>query len=97
MTFPFKVEFETHRKTPEIVRWHPDYAGSGYWARSLLRRISASWKVLFDAFWLPAISLADEAKAQIEPLISALEDYIAKVCLPTASSHGFIMCAHYVC
>lgn len=81
-----KVEFETHRKSPEILRSHPDFAGSAYWARSLLRRISAGYKVLSDAYYLPATSLADEAKTQVAPLISALEDYISKTHFDWVSS-----------
>ncbi|KAJ3123528.1 Dynein heavy chain 2, axonemal [Physocladia obscura] len=73
-----KVEFETHRKAPEILRSHPDFAGSAYWARSLLKRIQFSQTSLQTAYYLPHTSLADEAKIQYEPLVSALEDYISK-------------------
>ena len=74
-----KVEFETHRKTPEILRSHPDFAGSAYWARSLLKRITYSMNILQSAYYLPHTSLSDESKLQYEPLVSALEDYITKI------------------
>jgi dynein heavy chain, axonemal len=73
-----KFEFESHRKTPEILRSHPDYAGSAYWARSLLRRISFSYNSLQAAYYLPHTLLSDEAKQQYEPLVSSIEEYIAK-------------------
>ncbi|KAJ3206517.1 Dynein heavy chain 2, axonemal [Entophlyctis luteolus] len=73
-----KVEFETHRKAPEILRSHPDFAGSAYWAKSLLKRIQFSHLSLQAAYYLPYTILADEAKSQYEPLASALEDYISK-------------------
>ncbi|KAJ3242061.1 Dynein heavy chain 2, axonemal [Chytriomyces hyalinus] len=73
-----KVEFETHRKAPEILRSHPDYAGSAYWARSLLKRIQFSNSGLSSAYYLPHTPLADEAKAQYDPMVSTLEDYISK-------------------
>ncbi|KAI8853504.1 dynein heavy chain, N-terminal region 2-domain-containing protein [Chytridium lagenaria] len=74
-----KVEFETHRKTPEILRSHPDYSGSAYWARSLMKRIIHSMNILQSAYFLPHTSLADEAKLQYEPLVAAIEDYIARL------------------
>ncbi|KAJ3091962.1 Dynein heavy chain 2, axonemal [Quaeritorhiza haematococci] len=73
-----KVQFETHRKNPEILRSHPDFAGSAYWARSLLRRITYSMNILQSAYYLPQTTLAEEAKAQYEPLIAALEEYVSK-------------------
>ncbi|KAI9197259.1 dynein heavy chain and region D6 of dynein motor-domain-containing protein [Polychytrium aggregatum] len=73
-----KVEFESRKKTPDLWRTHPDYAGSAYWARSLLRRINYSMSILQNAYYLPATLLAEEAKAQYEPLVAALEDYIIK-------------------
>ncbi|KAJ3127608.1 Dynein heavy chain 2, axonemal, partial [Nowakowskiella sp. JEL0407] len=73
-----KFEFESHRKNPEILRAHPDYGGSVYWSRALLRRINSSYGHLKDAYYLPATSLADEAKVQYEQLVAALEDYGSK-------------------
>ncbi|RKO93650.1 dynein heavy chain and region D6 of dynein motor-domain-containing protein [Blyttiomyces helicus] len=73
-----KIEFESHRKTPEILRSHPDFAGSAYWARSLLRRIQSSMTVLQNAYYLPHTILADEAKALYEPLHATLEEYVGK-------------------
>jgi dynein heavy chain len=73
-----KIEFEVHRKTPAIVRFHPDYAGGAYWAKSLLKRIKGSNTILTNAPFLPYTTLADEAKTQYEPLVAALEDYVAK-------------------
>ncbi|KAJ3195453.1 Dynein heavy chain 2, axonemal [Irineochytrium annulatum] len=83
-----KVEFETHRKTPEILRSHPDFAGSAYWARALLKRVSHSMNTLQSAYFLPHTSLADEAKIQFEPLVAALEDYITKTHADWAGSVG---------
>jgi dynein heavy chain len=73
-----KVEFETHRKTPDIVRTQPDFAGSAYWAKSLLKRIQFSMATLQNAYYLPRTSLADEAQVQYEPIVLAIEDYISK-------------------
>eukprot|EP00842_Homolaphlyctis_polyrhiza_P004409 jgi/Hompol1/496/HPOL_003922-RA len=73
-----KIEFETHRKTPDIMRSQPDFAGSAYWARALLRRIQSSMTCLTSAYYLPHTILAEEAKAQYDPLISSLEEYISK-------------------
>ncbi|KAI9101992.1 dynein heavy chain and region D6 of dynein motor-domain-containing protein [Phlyctochytrium arcticum] len=73
-----KADFETHRKNPEILRSQPDEAGSAYWARSLLRRITYSMGVLQNAYYLPYSLLADEAKSQYEPLVAALEEYVTR-------------------
>ncbi|KAJ3172703.1 Dynein heavy chain 2, axonemal, partial [Geranomyces variabilis] len=73
-----KGEFEAHRKNPEILRSHPDESGSAYWARSLLRRITYSMSILQNAYYLPHTLLSDEAKAQYEPLVGALEDYVSR-------------------
>lgn len=73
-----KTEFETHRKTPDILRWHPDYSGSGFWARTLLRRINVAWKAINDAYWKPVLPIAEEAKHQYEALVSSLDEYISR-------------------
>ncbi|KNC97489.1 uncharacterized protein SPPG_07404 [Spizellomyces punctatus DAOM BR117] len=73
-----KSEFESHRKSPEILRSQPDEAGSAYWARSLLRRITYTMNILRKAYYLPHTLLADEAKGQYEPLAAALEDYVSR-------------------
>ncbi|KAI9004259.1 dynein heavy chain and region D6 of dynein motor-domain-containing protein [Gaertneriomyces semiglobifer] len=73
-----KAEFEALRKTPDVLRSQPDTAGSAYWARSLLRRITYSMNILQNAYYLPHTLLADEAKGQYAPLVVALEDYIAR-------------------
>ena len=73
-----KIEFETHRKTPDILRSQPDYAGSAFWAKALLKRIQYSMGILNSAYYLPATTLAEEVKAQFEPLASSLEDYVSK-------------------
>ncbi|KAJ3325086.1 Dynein heavy chain 2, axonemal, partial [Blyttiomyces sp. JEL0837] len=73
-----KVDFETHKKTPEMLRCHPDFAGSAFWARSLLKRIQFSMNILQAAYYLPHTSLADEVKQQYEPLVTSIEDYIGK-------------------
>ena len=73
-----KADFELHRKTPEILRSHPDFAGSAFWARSMHRRISYSMNILNSTFYLPKTGLGDEAKVLSESLISSLEEYISK-------------------
>lgn len=73
-----KADFELHRKTPEILRSHPDFAGSAFWARSMLRRVQNSVNLLNSTYYLPKTSLADEAKILSESLISSLEEYISK-------------------
>ena len=73
-----KSDFELHRKTPEILRSHPDYAGSAFWARSLHRRVSHSYNLLTNAYYLPKTSLHDSAKEQFEALTSSLEEYIIR-------------------
>ncbi|KAI8821286.1 dynein heavy chain and region D6 of dynein motor-domain-containing protein [Fimicolochytrium jonesii] len=74
-----KLEFEAHRKSPEILRSQPDESGSAYWARSLLRRISYSMNALKNAYYLPKTLLADDAKVQYELLVGALDDYLSRV------------------
>lgn len=77
-----KEQFEALRKTPEILRWHPDYAGSAMWVLSLNRRLAQSWQALMDAYWLPFhSSTLAELQLQVEPLFLALQEYVAK-------SHG---------
>ncbi|KAI8894261.1 dynein heavy chain and region D6 of dynein motor-domain-containing protein [Globomyces pollinis-pini] len=73
-----KIEFETNRKTPLILRSQPDFAGSAYWAKSLLLRIQASMSVLSNAYYLPSTSLTAEAKTQYDLLASSIEEYISK-------------------
>ncbi|KAL7754402.1 hypothetical protein RI367_000383 [Sorochytrium milnesiophthora] len=73
-----KLEFENNRKTPQIMAAHPVYAGAAMWAKSLLKRVASTMSVIRNAPFLPATPLAEEVKAQFEPLSAALEDYIAK-------------------
>jgi dynein heavy chain len=73
-----KVEFETHRKSPEIMSAHPTYAGAALWARSLLRRISVPMSAILSADYLMPTHLAVDVKAQCETLTSSLEEYISK-------------------
>ena len=73
-----KAEFETHRKTPDILRSQPDFSGSAYWAKALLRRIQNSMNALTNAYYLPHTILSEEAKVQFELLVSSLEDYGSK-------------------
>ncbi|KAI9356982.1 dynein heavy chain and region D6 of dynein motor-domain-containing protein [Zopfochytrium polystomum] len=73
-----KVEFETHKRTPDILRSQPDFAGSAYWAKSLLKRITFSMNTLKDAYYLPPTPQAMEVKEQFEPLASSIEEYISK-------------------
>ena len=73
-----KADFELHRKTPEILRSHPDFAGSAFWARSMHRRVQNSVSLLNSTYYLQRTSLADEAKILSESLISSLEEYTSK-------------------
>ena len=73
-----KADFELHRKTPEILRSHPDFAGSAFWARSMHRRVQNSVSLLNSTYYLQRTSLADEAKILSESLISSLEEYMSK-------------------
>ncbi|EGF78014.1 hypothetical protein BATDEDRAFT_91203 [Batrachochytrium dendrobatidis JAM81] len=83
-----KIEFETHRKTPDVLRSQPDYAGSAYWARALLRRIQVSMGCLSNAYYLPYTILSEEAKAQFEPLAASLEEYISRTHTEWVASLG---------
>ena len=69
---------ENHRKSPELLRTHPDYAGSAYWARSLLKRVQYTMKLFETSYFLPVTSASGEAKALHENLVSSLEEYISK-------------------
>jgi dynein heavy chain len=73
-----QTDFESHRKSPELLRFHPDYAGSAYWARFLMRRLKHSMECILQATGLPPSHLAADSKAQYDSLISAMEDYIFK-------------------
>jgi dynein heavy chain len=73
-----KAEFETNRKTPNILRTQPDFSGSAYWAKSLLLRVQHSMKALNEAYYLPQTILTPEIKAQHDSICSSIEDYIAK-------------------
>lgn len=73
-----KTEFETRRKTPDILRSHPDFSGSAFWAKALLKRLQHFVAAFSAAYYLPIPLLSAEAKFQYEPLIVTLEDYISK-------------------
>ncbi|KAJ3335866.1 Dynein heavy chain 2, axonemal [Gonapodya sp. JEL0774] len=73
-----KTEFELHKKEPRIYRLHADFAGSGVWAKSLLKKIQSTMQVLSASYYLPRSSLFDEIKIQYEITSSAIEDYINK-------------------
>ncbi|KAJ3375748.1 Dynein heavy chain 2, axonemal [Allomyces arbusculus] len=73
-----KVDFETHRKAPEIMAAHPTYAGAALWARALLRRIAVPMSVVAAADYLQPTALATEVRTQFEALQSSLEEYISK-------------------
>lgn len=81
-----KIEFETHKRTPDILRSQPDFSGSAFWARSLLKRINFSMNTLKEAYYLPPTLQATEVKEQYEPLVSSLEDYISKTHLDWSTS-----------
>ncbi|KAH6590256.1 hypothetical protein BASA50_009516 [Batrachochytrium salamandrivorans] len=86
-----KIEFESHRKTPDVLRSQPDYAGSAYWARALLKRIRLPMNSLLNAYYLPHTVLADEAKVQFEPLAMSLEEYISKTHTEWIGSLGTLL------
>ncbi|TPX53528.1 hypothetical protein SeMB42_g00716 [Synchytrium endobioticum] len=73
-----KELFEKHKRTPDLLRSNPDYAGSANWARTLLRRITCSMTAFSTAYYLPRTTLANDATSQYEPLVAAIEDYITK-------------------
>lgn len=81
-----KIEFETNRKTPLILRTQPDYAGSAYWAKALLLRVQNSMNALSNAYYLPQTPLSQDAKAQYELLVGSLEEYISKTHLEWVNS-----------
>ncbi|RKP21179.1 hypothetical protein ROZALSC1DRAFT_20732 [Rozella allomycis CSF55] len=73
-----KNEFETKKKAPEIMRFHPDFAGSALWARSIVKRVSPSMKIYNYMDYMPKLSIAEEAKALYEAFNSSVEDYVTK-------------------
>lgn len=74
-----KVEFDQHRKAPEIFRFHADFSGSAFWARFLLRRIKQPMECLQSISLLfPPTSVSLEVANQYEPLALALEDFVIK-------------------
>lgn len=81
-----KSEFETNRKTPQILRTQPDYSGSVYWAKSLLRRVQSPMNAITEAYYLPASILATEAKIQFDSIVSSIEDYVSKTHLEWINS-----------
>jgi dynein heavy chain len=74
-----KIEFETQRKAPAILRTQPDYSGSAHWAKALLRRGQGAMQALLNATYSATPSLVSEAKSQYEALVCTLEEYIAKL------------------
>jgi dynein heavy chain len=73
-----KEEFETNRKAPAILRTQPDFSGSAYWAKSLLKKISFSMDAFKNATFLPQTAIADDAKALYDSLAANLDEYITK-------------------
>jgi dynein heavy chain, axonemal len=73
-----KAEFEVNKKTPLILRFQPNVAGTAYWAKSLLLRIQSPMNSLNSAYFLTPSGIMTDAKIQYETLHSALEDYISK-------------------
>ena len=83
-----KVEFETNKKTPLILRTQPDNAGSAYWAKGLLLRIQSAWNALNNAYYLPQTSFTTEAKTQYDLISGSVEDYISKTLLEWSTTVG---------
>ncbi|KAJ3355389.1 hypothetical protein HDU91_005673, partial [Kappamyces sp. JEL0680] len=83
-----KIDFETNKKTPLILRTQPDYAGSCYWAKGLLLRIQSSMTALANAYYLPSTNLAVEARAQYDVISGSIEDYISKTLLEWSTTVG---------
>ena len=71
-----KTEFESKKKSPELLRFHPDYSGSANWAKNLIRRVNGSWNVIKAAEFLPSLPITEEAKASYEYISTAIEEYI---------------------
>lgn len=73
-----KVEFESHKKTPEIFRFHPDYSGAANWAKNLHRKISHTWHILSETTFLGQQHFMEEARDQYAPLVAAFDEYCTK-------------------
>jgi dynein heavy chain len=73
-----KADFEINKKTPSILRFQPNIAGTAYWAKSLLLRIQSPMNSLNSAYYLSPTGIMADAKAQYETLAGAIEDYISK-------------------
>jgi len=73
-----KTYFEKYKKEPELIRFHPFYAGAGLWAKSLLNEIKSTHTLLNKAFYLPVTSFSEEIKINYNILTMSLEDFISK-------------------
>jgi dynein heavy chain len=76
-----KTEFERYRKTPPILRAHPDFAGSVFWAKSLMKRMKCSYEYLQNSQTIEFYTsnyLYIEFLSQYESLNAALDDYCNK-------------------
>ncbi|KAG4103981.1 dynein heavy chain and region D6 of dynein motor-domain-containing protein [Neocallimastix lanati (nom. inval.)] len=73
-----KTYFEKYKKEPELIRFHPFYAGAALWAKSLLNEIKATYSFIDKAFYLPTTSFSEEIKINYNILTLSLEDFITK-------------------
>ena len=73
-----KADFERNRKTPELNRLHPDFAGSAFWARSMHKRVTGLMKLIDGAYFLPENDKIKECRRQYEELASSLDEYITR-------------------
>ncbi len=81
-----KIEFETNKKTPLIMRTQPDYAGSAYWAKGLLLRIQSPMNSLSIAYYLPSSNLRGECKTQFDVISGSIDDYISRTLVEWSTS-----------
>jgi dynein heavy chain len=73
-----KLEFERRKQTPDIVRFHPDFAGSAFWAKMFLKRIRHYFNRIQDAAFSSVHPLDPKIAEQYELLCNSLEEYINK-------------------
>ena len=61
-----------------LERFHPQYAGSAFWARSLKRRIERMMSFLNMAHFLPNVGISVDIRQQYEYVKQALDDFIQR-------------------
>ncbi|CAF1579491.1 unnamed protein product, partial [Adineta steineri] len=61
-----------------LERFHPQYAGSAFWARNLKRRIERMMSFLNMAHFLPSVGVSTDIRQQYEYVKQALDDFIQR-------------------